>query len=113
MKKMSVEQAKRLFDEWRQGPLRGRFAPARLRKIALRIRAEQGDRVARQALGLSGETIWRWEHTEGRKKVKTPRARHKAVAPAPKGKQPLSLAAQPQFVELLPQAGKMRAESGL
>ena len=111
MAKVSIEQAKKLFGEWRKGRRGGAAFPARLRRIALRIKAQEGERVARDALGLSSEIFWRWGREEARKKPFPSRMGRKPVL---KAKLPRTAAkSPPQFVEVTPTAREVRTDASV
>ena len=110
MAKVSVEQAKKLFDEWRQGQSKGRSAPAKLRMIALTIRAQHGERIARDALGLSSETFWRWGRLEAKKNGTQSRGRRKPVS---KVALTATQCSPLQFVEVTQTAKRAQVDSSL
>jgi hypothetical protein len=102
MANVSIRQAKRLFDQWRQGRTGREAAPAKLRGIALALKNQHGERVARDALGLSSDTLWRW----GKKAmaVRPPKAGKKPALKAANYSSPSATAEPVDFVEVTPAA---------
>lgn len=78
MAKVSIEEAKRLFTEWRKTRPHARSAtPPEIRRVALEIKDVLGSHAAQVALGLSGSSLSIWERERRRRR---PRARKYSTA---------------------------------
>lgn len=61
MDKITIEQAKRLFSEWRQMRKDAHVrTPDRLRKIAIALWQEHGDSIVCGELKVSSSSLWEW-----------------------------------------------------
>jgi len=99
----SLDRVKKVFKRWRQenGPGRGR-APAELRRMALGIYHQYGEKTACDALGISSSSLWRWKQAEPASLPTQPRSRAKKAGHSPAAQKKSDGSAGLSFVELCP-----------
>lgn len=96
----SMDRVRRAFEEWRKKKGTGRgHAPAELRRMALSIYRQHGEKATCEGLGVSSSALWRWKQTD------SPPPSTRSKPKAKKGRVPV---AKVSFVEL-PQPGESPA----
>jgi hypothetical protein len=98
MSKVSIDQAKKMFEEWRKNRKGRGAAPPELRRIALDIKKRHGERIAHEELRLSSHTLWSWTREQSNGKPK----QSLQDKPAQQVKRNRKQAARMEFVDVTP-----------